>query len=69
MKNYIVGAIIGGLVMVSGTMVYAATQGASGLSVVDGTTYLTKYYDKDADVICYAYDVNGYVGGISCLHH
>lgn len=76
MKNYIVGAIIGGLVMLSGGMAYAATKGTSGLSVVDrletGSTDVIKVYDQDASVICYLTENNtwGDVStGISCLHH
>lgn len=67
MKNYIIGAVIGAL-MVLGTTAFASTTIIRTLTKVDSATLsngngFDKIFDSNANVICYvAYGI-----GISCL--
>lgn len=63
MKNFILGAAV---VAVLGGAGYALAAGGA-ISLVDHSTdkNVLKYYDSDANVVCYV--SNAYGGGISCL--
>jgi len=66
MKKVMLGAVVG-----AGVMVGAQVWAASGISLVDETKFvyhsLRKFYDKDANVICYALTGGSTGTGISCL--
>lgn len=54
-----------GVIAISTHFAHAATQGAPGLHLVETVDGVRKYYDQDADVICYTY----YYKAISCIPH
>lgn len=64
MKQLFIG--MGGIIAVSFMVVgvaLAASKPDVGLHYVEEVDSIYKYYDQDANVICYVYDGNG----ISCL--
>lgn len=65
-KKYALGLLVITVLAIVATagFAHAATKGAPGLVFVESVDYIYKYYDRDANVICYAYIGRG---GMSCL--